>query len=105
VIDTASVSTGGSGTIVQENVRSGISATALNGHKPERRHLPERRRSVDGLTTLNAIPAWPFGCRVVVFPDLDTTFGGSPVLIDSAQAGILYQSVLAPSRPVLGLPP
>jgi hypothetical protein len=87
---------GGSGTSVQELVRSGINEMALNGFKPDVVAIsPSDAAAIDELTALNQIPAWPYGLRVVVSPDVDTHFAGAPVLIDTRQAGVLYQGSLA----------
>jgi hypothetical protein len=92
-IDAAGVPHGGSGSDIFSLVRSGINELALSGFKPDVVAIsPEDAATIDELTALNSIPAWPFGCRVVVTPDADPL---APILIDTSQAGVLYQGGVA----------
>ncbi len=92
-IDAAGVAHGGTGSTVQELVRSGQNEMALNGFKPDVVAVsPGDAASVDLLKVVDEVSAYPFGLRVVVTPDVED---GAPILVDTSKAGVLYTGALS----------
>jgi hypothetical protein len=100
-IAAASPDAGGSGSSVEELVRSGITAMQAKGVSPNVVVLnPEDAETVDLHTAVDSIVRFPFGLRVVVSTDVEA---GAPLLIDTSVAGHLYQGGLeAASDPYTG---
>ena len=80
----------------QGAIREGLSHMALSGFKPDVVAIsPSAAEDIDLTKVTDEVSAFPFGLRVVVSPDIDTHFAGAPVLIDTSNAGVLYQGSLA----------